>query len=273
MSALPFVKMHGLGNDFVVLDRFAHGPALGSWLTADRARWLADRHFGVGCDQLLVLGPPRDAAAADARMDIWNADGSVADMCGNGIRAAALYLNRRPPLQGRARLRFETLAGVKTTEVAGDRVRVDMEPPKKLGNAGGELLRAAGREFRFLEVDVGNPHAVIFVDDVAAVPLAEWGPVLETHARFPRKANIEFVQVEARNRIRVRVWERGAGITLACGTGACAAAVAAVATQRTDATLEVHLPGGMLEISWAGPGQSVFMTGPATESFSGELRI
>lgn len=268
-----FTKMHGLGNDFVVVE-----DQPGFSLTPEKAALICDRRFGIGADQILWLRRPHDAGS-DTRMEIWNADGSTAEMCGNGIRAVALFIDRRATPR-KPEYRIETLAGVKTVWMRGDRVRVDMGAPA-LGPGGagvpdgGEPVDLPGRSemLRFFEVSMGNPHAVFFVEDVARFAVEQFGPLVEKHSRFPKRTNVEFVQVENDSTIRVRVWERGAGITLACGTGACASAVAALATGRVRGPVRVRLPGGDLEIDWAGPGQSVFMTGPAVEVFSGEAEV
>jgi diaminopimelate epimerase len=303
MSIL-FTKMQGLGNDFVLIDDL-RVPGLGTPIDADLAARLCDRRLGVGADQLLWLkrpkatkgapgapeaGDPSAPQPADARMEIFNADGSVAEMCGNGIRAAALYLHDHRP-NPRPVYAIETLAGIKRVEVdVGTRtVRVDMGPPRLGAGFGpqrgapaktqqahqpGESLESVeigGKKLGFFEVDMGNPHAVLFVDDVARSEIETTGPMLETHPRFPQRTNVEVVQVLSEREIRVRVWERGVGLTLACGTGACAAAVAALATGRVKGPVEVLLPGGSLTIEWDGRLESpVFMEGPAQEVFRGQ---
>jgi diaminopimelate epimerase len=281
--AIPFIKMHGLGNDFVLIDDLGKPAGLCHPLNAELARAMCDRRLGIGADQLLWLRTPSDkapspdleGAKADARMDIFNADGSVAEMCGNGIRAAALYLYRHGPKR-KPEYDIETLAGIKRVIVKDGQVRVDMGAPG-LGamfgasaTAGGEAITVLGQELRFFEVDMGNPHAVIFVDDVASCELEKLGPAIEAHPRFPRRTNVEFVQVQGAREIQVRVWERGAGPTLACGTGACASAVASLATGRVQGTVEVHLPGGVLSIQWNGGQGPVWMEGPAEEVFRGQ---
>jgi diaminopimelate epimerase len=280
MATLPFVKMHGLGNDFVVIDDL---PGRDSRLTPALATRLCDRRFGIGADQVLWLRKPEARDAAQVRMEILNADGSTAEMCGNGIRAVALYLHDHGPQPGLREYRVETLAGIKTLRLHGREVAVDMGAPGLGKGMEGprpesEPVSVGSREFRFFEVSMGNPHAVIFVDglgvaDVAAVPLEDWGPKLETHPRFPKKTNVEFVEVTGPSSIRVRVWERGSGVTLACGTGACAAAVATLGLKKARGPLTVSLPGGSLRIGWDGPGNPVIMEGPATEVFRGEFRL
>ena len=284
VKALSFIKMHGLGNDFIVLDDFVlpnadwnvH-PSLGDVgpLTPEIARELCDRRFGIGADQVLWLRRPKDETA-HVRMEIMNADGSTAEMCGNGIRAVGLYLAEEAH-EHRHDYRVETLAGLLTVKITGEasdrraQVAVDMGPPK-FGPQGykGEALTVRGREFRFHEVSMGNPHAVIFTENEDPMKLAsDFGPEIEKLPRFPNRTNVEFVTIENPGRIVVRVWERGSGLTLACGTGACAAAVATLATGRAKGPLSVNLPGGDLRISWQ-EGSSVVMEGPAVEVCRGQ---
>ncbi len=281
---IAFTKMHGAGNDFVVLDATAQElPALESF-----SRQLCDRNFGVGADQVLVVRPPRDAAAADFRMDIYNADGSQVEMCANGVRAFFKYLRDRDRFDG-DELRVETLSGVVRPRWAGsNRVRVDMgrpilspaKIPTRLGSGEGPvldaLLEADGREWLVSSVSMGNPHAVIEVDDVDRAPVASAGSAIENHPAFPNRVNVEFVQVLDRGRIRQRTWERGTGETLACGSGACATAVTAVLRDRVNSNVQIELRGGTLEIEWPGqsaPEASVFMTGPAEEVFAGHFPV
>ncbi len=264
-SALPFIKMHGLGNDFVVVEGPAWSDAI---LTPEMARKICDRRFGIGADQILWLRKPQDASAA-TRMEILNADGSTAEMCGNGIRAVALHLAQSDPSRAQGEMKIETAAGMKVVSVDRAEVRVDMGPPR-LGAIAGERLEIGGRFVHFNEVSMGNPHAVIFVDDFAAWKTDQWGPWMENHPRFPQRTNVEFVKVIGPNVIEVQVWERGAGETLACGTGACASAVAALALGKVKGLVEVRLPGGKLEISWDGEGRPVFMKGPAVEVYRGQ---
>jgi diaminopimelate epimerase len=268
--AVSFTKMHGLGNDFVVIDDLGKPESQWQPVTPELARRMCDRRLGVGADQLLWLKSPQGSASA--RMDILNADGSVAEMCGNGVRAAALYLYRHGP-ERKTEYAIETLGGLKHAEITQGDVRVEMGVPV-LG-AGfpslGEAIRVLGRELRFYEVDMGNPHAVIFVDRVEAFEVERFGRAIETHPRFPNRTNVEFIEVLSPHEIRVRVWERGAGITLACGTGACASAVASLATGRAHGELEVQLPGGSLKIRWDGARAPVYMTGPAEEVFTGQF--
>jgi len=252
---LGFTKLHGLGNDYVLLDGFREGILPEDLLPA-LARSLCDRHRGVGGDGLLLLLPGTDAPL---RMRIFNPDGSEAEMCGNGIRCLALYAYG----EGYAGERFlvETAAGARKVEVfPGGAVRVDMGPPGV-----GEVERPLF-SFRATTLSLGNPHCVIFSDREEEV--GEWGPRIENHPLFPQRTNVEFARVVSPDRLVVRVWERGVGETLACGTGACAAVVAGAVTGRTERKARVELPGGELEVEWREEGR-VFLTGPAREVFRG----
>ncbi len=277
---LPFTKMHGAGNDFVVLDGIRTPlPPL-----EPLAQRLGDRHFGIGFDQLLVVRPSR---AADFRMEIYNADGSQVEMCANGIRCFFQYL-REAGHTDREELRVETLSGVVTPRWAGPgRVTVDMGPPilapakipTRLGDPAGPgpvldaELAVDGRALSVSSVSMGNPHCVVYVSDVDAAPVETLGPKLERHDAFPNRVNVEFVQLVSRSHVRQRTWERGAGETLACGSGACAVAVASILRGATDARVRVELRGGDLDISWAGGSASVFMTGPAATVFTGTIEV
>lgn len=271
MAGLPFTKMHGLGNDFVVIDSFTTDP--GVVVDGELAKRLCFRRLGIGADQILLLKAPQNPRAADARMEVLNADGSIAEMCGNGIRAIGLYLKKYSKLPG-PKYRIETGAGIKGIEMRADgQIQVDMGPAK-LGRQfkSGEMVRGGSRQYVFHEVSMGNPHAVIFVPDAQAVDLEKDGPTIETNLRFPQRTNVEFVQILGEASLKVRVWERGAGATLACGTGACASAVAALALGKAKGKVKVGLTGGELEIQWA-DGGPVYMTGPAVEVFRGEFRL
>jgi diaminopimelate epimerase len=271
---VPFVKMHGCGNDFVVLDERAE--PLG--LTARRAAAIADRRTGVGCDQFIVIERPPAGSDADAFMRIRNPDGAEAGACGNATRCVAWLLHDENHPRT---LRLQTVAGVLPAEVLqGARVRVDMGPAR-LGWADVPLARAmdtlhldlsAGPLRDPAACSMGNPHATFFVADADAVPLAELGPHLEHHALFPDRANIGIAQVVAPGRIRLRVWERGAGLTRACGSGACAAVVNAARRGLADRRATVILEGGALEIEWRADGH-VLMTGPVAVAFRGTLDL
>lgn len=266
-----FLKMHGLGNDFVVFDA-RHDPMQ---LSAQQVAAIADRHTGVGCDQLIVIGAAR-GATSDAWMSIYNADGSEVSACGNATRCVAWFLMRE---SGRDRVVIETRAGLLDAESRGGwHVAVDMGPagldwrdiPVSEPVDTLHLPLAAGPLSDPVGVSMGNPHAVFFVPDAEAVDLAAVGPVLEHDRLFPERANIEVAQVLAPNRVRMRVWERGAGITSACGTGACATLVAAARRNLTGRTAEIVLDGGVLGIEWL-RDDHVLMTGPAALSFTGRL--
>lgn len=270
-AGLSFLKMHGLGNDFVVLDARTQDVAL----TPDLVRALADRRTGLGCDQVVVIEPAR-SSLSDAWMSLWNADGSPTAACGNATRCVAWLLMRQ---SGADRVVIETRAGLLDAEARGERlVAVDMGPARldwreiplarpvdtlNLGIGHGVLQNPVG-------VSMGNPHAVFFVDDVAAVDLAALGPGLEHDDLFPERANIEAAQVLDRGRIRMRVWERGTGITSACGTGACATLVAAARRGLTGRKADVLLDGGTLTIEWL-PDDHVLMTGPVALVAEGRL--
>jgi len=274
---LAFTKMHGLGNDFVVIDAIAQTVDL----TAEQVRFLADRRFGVGCDQLLLVQRPQ-TAEADFRYRIYNADGGEVEQCGNGARCFARFV-RDKGLTDRDTIRVETLGGPITLVVEADeQVRVNMGVPR-LEPAEIPFTAPARAERYELDVDgtpcaigavsMGNPHAVLRVDDVDTAPVASLGPRIESHPAFPNRVNAGFMQVVDRGHIRLRVFERGAGETLACGTGACAAAVVGRVQGLLDDTVAVDLPGGRLVISWNGPGEPVFMTGPATNVFEGTIEL
>lgn len=278
---VPFVKMHGCGNDFVVVN--ALHPPLTHWRPSPaQASFLLDRHYGIGGDQLLILYP---SATADARMAIFNADGSEVEMCGNGIRCCAQFL-RRHGLTNKTELAIETLAGIIRPVLDGERVRVNMGMPRldaaqiPVAGLSGRVINAPPPAIDdayplppMTCVSMGNPHAVFFVEDVAAVPLERLGEKIERHPQFPRRTNVEFAQVLARDRVRMRVWERGAGITLACGTGACGTVVAGILTGRLDRQAVVVLDGGELEVVWPDQHSPVWMCGPATEVFSGVIEL
>ncbi len=278
---IPFVKMEGCGNDYVYLDLFPGRNVEGRLPAdlADLARRMSDRHFGIGGDGLILIRP---SAEADARMQMFNADGSESEMCGNGIRCVAKYVYESG-LARRTPMRIETLAGVLTLDLItnGDRVervRVDMGIPRTeradipMNGPGGqvieEVLDVDGTEVRITCVSMGNPHCVIFVPDVDLAPVREIGRKIEIHPAFPSRTNVEFVQILGPGEVRQRTWERGSGETLACGTGASAVCVAGVLAKRTQPSILNHLTGGDLRLEWA-TGGSVTMEGPAREVFRG----
>jgi len=275
---LRFTKVHGLGNDFILVN------GLNGKLNPDQFPTLAvkicDRHFGVGADGLVLLLPSH---TADVRMRIFNSDGSEPEMCGNAIRCVAKYLYERGLVE-QDKIRVETFAGTITPEIVAQGgvvklVRVDMGEPRlqreQIPMAGppgkvlDEPLEVDGIDYRVTAVSMGNPHCVIFVPDVDRVSLQQAGPRIENHPAFPRKVNVEFVQILNRDEVRMKVWERGAGETMACGTGACAAAVACVLNGHTGRRVTVRLAAGNMFIEWAADNR-VYMTGPAEEVFSGE---
>ena len=280
MATLTFTKLHGTANDFVYIDAREGFPGDPSML----APRLCDRHRGVGADGLILVRTATNGTA-DCRMEIFNADGTRAEMCGNGIRGFAKFVHDHGLVRANP-LRVETDAGVMVLEakLAGDlvaSVRVDMGRPVWEGRripvaADGEIIerpfQVGGREWRITCLSMGNPHCVVFIDDVAGLALEQLGPAFEHHPFFPKRVNTEFVRVVSRSRLEMRVWERGAHETMACGTGACAAAVAAARTDRTDRRATVGLPGGALEIEWRADDH-VLMTGDAVEVFEGRIEV
>jgi diaminopimelate epimerase len=290
---MRFTKMHGIGNDYIYVDCISNPPPKDP---AALARKISDRHFGVGADGLILICP---SEKADVRMRMFNADGSEAEMCGNGIRCVAKYVYDHG-LAAKPRLAIETGRGVlsldlEITNGEVERVTVDMGEPileaEKIPTTlpgprvvdqllelwprpQWDHIRAAAlgipTQFRITCVSMGNPHAVMYHPDVAQIPLEVLGSIVENHECFPRRTNVHFVQVHSPGEVTMRTWERGSGITLACGTGACAVCVAGVLTNRTGRTLLAHLPGGDLELHWSEKDNHVYMTGPATEVFHGE---
>ena len=274
---LRFTKMHGLGNDFMVLDlvsQHAH-------IQPKHVRQWGDRHTGVGFDQLLIVEPPGQPDV-DFRYRIFNADGSEVEQCGNGARCFARFVVDKR-LTAKKRIRVETKGGVIELNLRSDgQITVDMGAPRldpaQIPFAASETavsypIEVAGRTVELAAVSMGNPHGVLRVDDVDSAPVHELGPLLETHPRFPQKANIGFLQIVDAHQARLRVWERGCGETQACGTGACAAAVAGIRQGWLQSPVQISLPGGSLSIEWAGPGAPVLMTGPALRVFEGQVRL
>ena len=267
-----FLKMHGLGNDFIVLDGRARSPNL----TPEIARRLADRHRGIGCDQLIVIEPPR-AQDGDAFMRILNADGGEVEACGNAVRCiGALIMDER----GRDNARIETLAGPVAISATAQGITADMGPARlkwdeiplaremdtlSLAIEDGPLRRPVG-------VGMGNPHAVFFVDDAERIALSDIGPRIEHHPLYPKRTNVEIVEVQGPAKLRVRVWERGAGITQACGTGACAALVGAHRRGLIGRSADIELDGGTLHVEWRDDNH-VLMTGPTTLAYSGDIDL
>lgn len=278
---IQFTKMHGLGNDFVVIDSFAQEIQL----SAEQVRLIADRHFGIGCDQLLLLAPS-DKEGIDVRYSIYNADGGEVSQCGNGARCAAAYLRENGLIDGLVdgkAITAETNEGIiSMTMEEDDLVRVNMGIPKlavadipitSQEDADQYQLVLSGTEITFSVVSMGNPHAVIVVDDVSSAPVLTMGPEVQQQTFFPEGVNVGFMQIIDSGHIKLRVYERGAGETLACGSGACAAVVAGCINSSLNQEVDVELPGGHLLISWAGQGEPVWMTGPATFVYRGQISL
>ena len=277
---IRFTKMHGLGNDFVVLDavrqNFLPTPA--------QARWLADRHFGIGCDQILVVEPPQGEGAlrGDFRYRIFNADGGEVEQCGNGARCFVRFVHDCG-LTTQREIRVETLAGLIAPRLEADgNVTVDMGVPRWLPadipfiTESPDLVQTlefAGRRAAITAVSMGNPHAVQVVNNVDSAPVARDGPLIESHPRFPRRVNAGFMEIVDRHHIRLRVFERGSGETLACGTGACAAVVTGIRRGLLDSPVRVATRGGDLSVVWPGLTHAVLMTGPAVTVFTGEIEL
>jgi len=274
---LAFTKMQGAGNDFVVLDGVSQRLAL----APEQLRRLADRHFGVGCDQILLVEPAR-AAGTDFRYRIFNADGGEVEQCGNGARCFVRFVRERG-LTDKIEIRVETAAGIITPRMEADgEVTVNMGAPvfeaKRIPFLSGsdalvQPLRVGDTTVEISAVSMGNPHAVQVVADVDLAPVTVQGPLIEHHACFPARVNAGYMQVQDRGRIRLRVYERGAGETLACGTGACAAVAVGIRRGLLDARVRVSTRGGDLTIRWEGADNPVWMTGPAVTVFEGEIDI
>jgi diaminopimelate epimerase len=273
---LAFTKMHGLGNDFVVIDAVRQSVCL----SADQVRHLADRHFGVGCDQVLIVEPAK--GDADFRYRIFNADGSEVAQCGNGARCFARFVHEKG-LTSKESIRVETHAGQLVLNLVGESdVLVDMgipghQPAEIPLNVPEESLTYPilldGQDYEFSAVSMGNPHAVLRVDDVRRAPVETVGPAIESHPLFPERVNVGFLEIVDRHQARLRVYERGSGETLACGSGACAAVVAGIEREWLDSPVDVSLPGGSLTIHWRGRGFPVMMQGPAVTVFEGEIDL
>ncbi len=277
---MKFTKMEGIGNDYVYVNGFSEvieNPA-------EVSIKISDRHFGIGSDGLILINPSR---VADCEMEMYNADGSRSEMCGNGIRCVGKYVYDYGVVK-KTKLSVETLAGVKYLELFVEKdevyaVKVDMgspilEPKKIPVLADGEScvdekILVGGREYHMTCVSMGNPHAVVFMDEVQDLDLEKLGPIFENHDRFPNRINTEFVKVIDRNTVEMRVWERGSGETLACGTGACAVVVSTVLNGLTEDKVTVKLLGGDLEIEWKREDNRVYMTGPAKSVFDGEIKL
>ncbi len=276
--SIEFAKYHGLGNDFILIDnRNSSEPAI----APEQAVQLCDRHFGIGADGVIFALPGQDGT--DYTMRIFNSDGSEPEMCGNGIRCLAKFLAEIDGKTSQAKYSFHTLAGIMTPALTADgQVKVDMGMPKLLASEIPTTLAPADEKVidQLLEVagtwsvtcvSMGNPHCITFVEDVAAIELEKIGPQFEHHSVFPQRINTEFIQVVRRDYLKMRVWERGARATLACGTGACAAMVAGVLTGKCDRAATLELPGGCLQIEWSELDQRLYMTGPAERVFTGKI--
>jgi diaminopimelate epimerase len=278
-TSIPFTKMHGAGNDYIYVNTLLYNipnPAAASIV------WSAP-HTGIGSDGLVLIGEPSDKLNADFSMRIFNADGSEAMMCGNASRCIGKYLYEKS-MTDKLEIRLETLSGIKVLKLHiqeenhVESVTVDMSAPvfhcpEQHDETLGEALQADFRTFRGTFVSMGNPHFVIFVDDLSQLDVARFGKKLERHEAFPQRCNIEFAQIVGKDEIRTRVWERGSGITKACGTGACATAVAATLTNRASRKSRVVMDGGTLDIEWSELDGHVYMTGPATFVFEGEIPL
>ncbi|MDP1593160.1 MAG: diaminopimelate epimerase [Gallionella sp.] len=274
---LKFTKMHGAGNDFVVLDGIRQRISL----STEQLRMLADRHFGVGCDQILLVEKAHDASA-DFRYRIFNADGGEVEQCGNGARCFVRFVHEQK-LTSKPEIVVETHSGLIRPRLEEDgHVTVDMGTPvfapERIPFTDGtgeqsEALLVAGETLMVSVVSMGNPHAVQVVDDVESTPVATLGPLIEHHPRFPKRVNAGFMQIMDRQHIRLRVYERGSGETLSCGTGACAAAVSGIRRNLLDSPVTVATHGGTLTITWNSEDAPVLMTGPAISVFSGEINL
>ncbi len=280
---IEFTKYHGLGNDFILIDnRNSTKPRL---TPEDAVKW-CDRHFGIGADGVIFALPGQNGT--DYTMRIFNSDGSEPEMCGNGIRCMGRFLADLEIAEtgsAKEQFRIHTLAGLITPKLTADgQITVDMGEPRLLAGeipttlAAADqkvvdvLMEVAGKSWSVTCVSMGNPHCITFVDDVAAIALEQIGPQFEHHPVFPQRINTEFIRVVKSDYLKMRVWERGAGITLACGTGACASLVAGVLNSQCDRKATVELPGGCLEIEWAADGR-IYMTGPAEKVFSGQSHL
>lgn len=280
---MKFTKMHGIGNDYVYVNCFKEKIAN----PPEVSKYVSDRHFGIGSDGLIMINP---SEVADFEMEMYNADGSRAEMCGNGIRSVAKYVYDYG-LTDKTSISVETLAGIKYLDLTIENgkvalVKVDMGKPElnpanipivmedeNADKVVDELITVDGEEYRMTGVSMGNPHTIVYIDDVKGLEIEKVGPKFENHERFPKRINTEFVKVLDRNTAEMRVWERGSGETLACGTGACAVAVACILNGLTEDKVTVKLLGGDLQIEWDREADHVYMTGPATVVFDGEIEL
>ena len=275
--ALNFTKMHGLGNDFIVIDAINQSVSL----TSQQVQQLADRHFGIGCDQLLLV-EAATTAESDFRYRIYNADGGEVEQCGNGARCFMQFV-RDQGLTDKSQLQVETLGGpLQLVQQSDGQITVNMGVPRlepadipflAPRHERAYALDVLGRQLEIAAISMGNPHAVLPVDNIENAPVATTGAAIERHPRFPERVNVGFMQIVDEDCIRLRVFERGAGETLACGSGACAAVVAGRLWERLSESVKVVLNGGELVVSWAGKGQPVLMTGPATTVYQGRIEL
>ena len=278
--AIEFTKYQGLGNDFILVDNRSNPEPV---VTPEQAVKMCDRHFGIGADGVIFALPGENGT--DYTMRIFNSDGSEPEMCGNGIRCMAAFLVDLEGNSKKSKYHIHTLAGVIIPEIMADgQIKVDMGLPRLLAGeipttltpkdekVVNQALEVAGKSWDVTCVSMGNPHCITFVEDVGAIELKNIGPQFENHPAFPQKINTEFIQVVRPDYVKMRVWERGAGITLACGTGACATLVAGVLTEKCDRKATVELPGGCLQIEWSEVDQKVYMTGPAQKVFTGKIQ-
>lgn len=270
---IKFTKMQGTGNHFIVIDAIKKEEKL----STEQIQKLCTQAFGVGADQLLMILPSKNA---DFRMRIYNADGGEVEMCGNGIRCVAKYVLEHGYTK-KHELEIETLAGIKKTVIKGDSIRVDMGEPildakqipvRLSGRVINRAIKVEDMEFKITCISMGNPHTVIFMDKIEKFNVAKYGPAMENNKLFPRKTNVEFVEKVNDNELKMRVWERGTGETLGCGSGACAVGVAGVLNNKTREKVLIHLRGGDLGIEWA-KDNHVYLTGPAEEVFTGEINV
>lgn len=279
MSKIQFTKMHGLGNDYIYIDAIKNKDLkeiFTRYSLGALVRYLSDRHFGIGGDGVIFLD---SSTVADFKMRIFNSDGTEAEMCGNGIRAFAKYIYDNSLSKGEI-LKIETLAGIKEikrekyfTGINNEEIDeyvVNMGQPKVWGKT---ELEISDNKIETINISIGNPHAVIFVENVDNIQIDKIGPIIENYKYFPQKTNVEFVQILDKNLIKVRVWERGSGETLACGTGSCAAVIAGVTNNLTKRNVKVLLQGGELEIDWNEQDNNVYMKGIATKVFDGTIEI
>ncbi len=272
-KTIRFTKMQGTGNHFVVIDAIKKEQRL----SGEQIRKLCTTAFGIGADQVLIIAPSK---VADFRMRIFNADGGEVEMCGNGIRCVAKYVLEHG-YTGKRELEIETLAGIKKPVIRGNRIRVDMGEPafdarfipvRLSGRVINRAIKIEDAEFKITCVSMGNPHTVIFMDKIDKFNVVKYGAAIENNKLFPRKTNVEFVEKVNDNELKMRVWERGTGETLGCGSGACAAAVAGVLNNKSKERVLIHLRGGDLEIEWT-KDNHVYLTGPAEEVFRGEIDV